>query len=667
MANRLANENSPYLLQHANNPVDWYPWGEEALQKAKNEDKLLLISIGYSACHWCHVMEKESFEDASTAQLMNAHFVCIKVDREERADVDQVYMEAVQLMTGRGGWPLNCFALPDGRPIYGGTYFPPQQWQNVLQALANGYRTERKKFLDYAEKLTAGIQDGLLPDSSNETLAFEEIYRQSVERIKRTFDTDFGGFKGAPKFPLPGALDFLYESAFFFQDRALSNFVALSLTKMAHSGLYDVLGGGFARYSVDAYWKVPHFEKMLYDNAQLISVYAKAYQHTQNPLFKKVVEESLNYVKRELTNDYGGFYSAQDADSEGEEGKFYVWTTDEIDSLLGDDAAFAKEYFQLENEGNWEEKKNILYPFEKQEEIRLKYALTEDSFQEKLRHSKQTLFSYRQTRVFPGLDDKSITAWNALMLSAYIDAYKALQNQHYLESAQKAAQFILRLVDEEGKMLRIFKNGKQKIDAFLDDYAYVIRAFISIYQVTFEKLYLDFALKLTEYVVAHFSDKKTPLFFYTSNLSAGLVARKKELTDSVTPASNSVMAHNLHLLGVLTDQALYLERAKQMLAQLQNQIEKGGAYYSNWLRLMHRFIKPGSEVVIMGPDCVTKALELQKEYAPQLVFAGSKDKAYLPLMEMREQVKETFIYVCKGNTCQLPTQSVKEAKKQFGL
>lgn len=661
MPNRLSLESSPYLLQHANNPVDWFPWGTEALEKAKAENKLILISIGYSACHWCHVMERESFENKEIAALMNAHFVCIKVDREERTDIDQIYMHAVQMMIGQGGWPLNCFALPDGRPVYGGTYFQPKQWQNMLLALATAYKETPSKFIEYANDLTSGLQDTVFSVKQNEDDTINETLEKAIENIKTRLDNEWGGFKGAPKFPLPSAMEFILETAYFKQDKYLKEFIDLSLIKMANSGLYDQLGGGFARYSVDDQWKVPHFEKMLYDNAQLISLYAKAYQLDKQKAYKNITEESLAYISREMTNVNSGFYSAIDADSEGVEGKFYVWTQAEVESILGVEAKLFLHYFQLSKEGNWENGINILYPIENTKEILEQFSLTESELNTQIEKLKGILFKVREKREYPSLDYKSITAWNALMLNAYVDAFKAIGKKEYLDTAIKTAVFIQKLIDKDGRIKRIFKLDKIKIDGFLDDYAFSIQAFLALYQITFEKEYLDLATKLNVFVTDHFWDNDTNLFFYTSDEAQNLIARKKELTDNVIPASNSVMAHNLHSLGILFSNESFSEKAKKMLLQVESQIPNGNQYYGNWARLLFRFLYPSTEVVVMGENCISYAHQLQKDYHPLAYFVGSKTDTYLPLMEKRQVLDDTQIYVCKNRSCNLPTSDIDQA------
>ncbi|MCK5776593.1 MAG: thioredoxin domain-containing protein, partial [Bacteroidales bacterium] len=543
--NHLINETSPYLLQHAHNPVDWYPWGEESLKKAKDEHKLILISIGYSACHWCHVMEHESFEDEEIAKVMNAHFVCIKVDKEERPDVDQVYMNAVHLMQGQGGWPLNCFALPDGSPVYGGTYFPPQKWLQTLKSLHLSYKENHHKFENYAQTLLNGIKQSDIIKVKSEAVLFEEEKIHEVfENLSHSFDMKEGGFGKAPKFPLPIGLEFCMAYGYVYNHKKANDFLFLTLDKMAHGGIYDQIGGGFSRYSVDDIWKAPHFEKMLYDNAQLVSLYAKAYKINKSPLYKNIVAQSLSFIKREMTQAEGGFYSALDADSEGVEGKYYLWTKAEIDALLKDDASLFCDYYGVLEQGNWEDGQNILMRNHQYHHWAKKYQLSDKDLEDLIRNFNNKLFLERQKRISPGLDDKIITAWNALMLKGYIDAYTAIGDAEYLEIAEKNADFLwFKLSDTEGKLFRTYKDGTAKINGFLDDYASTIDAFLALYQITFKEEYLERASLLLDYCQKNFLHTDSQMYYYTQKEAQLLVARKMEISDNVIPASNSIMAN----------------------------------------------------------------------------------------------------------------------------
>ncbi len=665
--NALAKETSPYLLQHAHNPVNWLPWGDEALQKAKEENKLILVSIGYSACHWCHVMEHESFEDSTVAALMNAHFVCIKVDREERPDIDNLYMGAVQLMTGRGGWPLNCIALPDGRPVWGGTYFPKAEWMKSLEMINDIYQKDTQRVLEYADKLEEGIkQTDLIPAVLAKPAFAESDLEDMVENWKRRFDTKLGGPNKAPKFMLPNNYQFLLRYAWFSNDVAVKNQVDLTLTQMALGGIYDQIGGGFSRYSTDVYWKAPHFEKMLYDNAQLISLYSEAYRAEENPLYKEVIEETILFLEREMLGDHNQFYAALDADTEGEEGKFYVWNETELQTLIpNNEWDLFKKYYNINSAGRWEHGNYILLrqqtdvAFAKSQHVNL------SELQQTVQRWKSTLLKQRNTRVRPGLDNKALTSWNALTVKAYIDAYLALDNPAYLHQAKKTAQFITeKLSKKDGSLWHTYSHNIAKIDAFLDDYAAVIDAWIALYQVTGNQQYLVNAEKLTQYVLQHFSAGENALFYYAPE-NKDLLSRTVELTDNVIPASNSVMAQNLENLSILLGQTTYRERAKKMAMQIKENMYSYGEGYSNWGMLMMNWIYPKYEIAICGPEANEIFNQLNEQYYPQLLFAFSKTKSDLALLQNRFTENETTIYVCQSNVCQLPTKNAKDAWLQI--
>ncbi|MCB0616745.1 MAG: thioredoxin domain-containing protein, partial [Phaeodactylibacter sp.] len=560
--NALVNESSPYLLQHAHNPVNWNPWGPAALEQAKKEDKLLIISIGYAACHWCHVMEEESFEDTTIARIMNEHFVAIKVDREERPDVDDVYMTACQMASeGSCGWPLNAFALPDGRPVWAGTYFPKGKWKNILEYFTQLYQEDRQKLEDYAGRLTEGIQlSGRPRPVTEEALFSEEVLAGVVEAFLSSIDFKKGGRQGAPKFPAPNNYEFLLQHHHLTGNVRALEAVTVTLDNIASGGIYDHLGGGFARYSTDAEWKAPHFEKMLYDNAQLVSLYSKAYLVTQKERYREVALETLKFVERELTSPEGGFYSSLDADSEGEEGKFYTWQKTEIDSILADErqSAVFCDYYQVKKGGNWE-KTNILYPGNDTDKILTEYNLKPDELQQLLSQARQKLFEARSQRIRPRLDDKILTSWNALMLQGYLDAYRAFAEPAFLDRALKSGQFLLdKVLREDNRLDRNYKDGQSSINGFLDDYAFTIQTFISLYENTFDEQWLQRAESLAQYALTHFLDEESGLFFYTSNLDPPLIARKMETEDNVIPASNSAMARALHRLGTLLYNKDYL-------------------------------------------------------------------------------------------------------------
>lgn len=667
--NHLINESSPYLLQHAHNPVNWYPWGDEVLEKARKENKLLLISIGYSACHWCHVMEQESFEDETIAKYMNENFVSVKVDREERPDIDQIYMNAVQLISGRGGWPLNCVALPDGRPIYGGTYFPSSHWLEMLKQVCQYVKKYPGETEEQARKLTAGIQsDGnisIVPefsDHSNDNLDY--IFTVLNNQI----DYKHGGYSGVPKFPLPLSWQFLLQYYYLSKNEKAYEALSTTLQKIAAGGIYDHIGGGFARYATDAKWKVPHFEKMLYDNAQLLSLYSMAYQVFNNDVYMQVVEETLEFIGREMRNEDGTFYSSIDADSEGVEGKFYVWTEKELNFILGNDAKIVNDYFSVSEKGNWEDAYNILHITESRAHISGKYDIAKTKLEIILANAKKNLLKERNKRVRPGFDDKILTAWNALMLKAYIDAYKAFGDQSNLKNALKCAAFIKeKMTSEDYRLSRVYKNGHKSINAFLDDYAFTISSYISLYQVTFEEDWLYSANKLCSYVIDHFHDDAGNMFYYTSNIDPKLIARKIELTDNVIPSANSEMAKNLYLLGTYYYNEDYIRMAEKMLNNVKQQALNGGAYFANWDILLAWFANDLFEVVITGTEAIKVLKEFNKHYLPDTLFLGGKSEGDLILMKNKFVKGQTTIYVCRGKQCQLPTRDINEALKMLGV
>jgi len=666
--NKLINESSPYLLQHAYNPVDWYPWGEEALNKAKKEDKPILISIGYSSCHWCHVMEKESFENDTIAKIMNDHFVCIKVDREERPDIDQVYMDAVQAMGQPGGWPLNVFLTADQKPFYGGTYFPPQGWARLLQNVAKAYDEQREKVEKSADQLTEALATSELEKMGlqNAGKTFEkETLEKGYELLAKKFDKQQGGLKGAPKFPMPANWLLLMRYQQLTKNQEARQQLETTLDALARGGIYDQIGGGFARYSTDDEWLAPHFEKMLYDNGQLMSLFSEGYTVFKKPLYKKVVYQTADWLAREMT-DNGGFYSALDADSEGEEGKFYVWTKEEIDEILGEDADLISAYYDVSKAGNWEGK-SILRMTRSDEEFAKAHDLRIELLHSKLELANEKLLVARNKRVRPGLDDKVLAGWNGLMLKGLADAYKAFHNDKFLEIAINNAQFIKKnMMTNEGMLFRNFKAGKATIDGYLEDYAFVIDGFISTYEITFDEHWLNQAKKLTDYVMQNFSDKKEEMFFYTDNNSERLIARKKELFDNVIPSSNSQMAINLHLLGTILDNDTYKEKAANMLATMNSLIEEQLGYVSNWAILHTYLTSSTAEVVILGPEANKLRNELYETYYPNKVVMGTRTNSDLPLLHGKTMVNgQTTIFICYNKTCQLPVDNVEEALQQL--
>ncbi|MBB6110122.1 hypothetical protein SAMN05421821_10871 [Mucilaginibacter lappiensis] len=667
--NRLANSSSPYLLQHANNPVNWYPWGKEALDKAKAENKLILVSIGYSACHWCHVMEHESFEDEAVATVMNEFFVCIKVDREERPDVDQIYMSAVQLMSGRGGWPLNCICLPDQRPIYGGTYFRKNDWTSLLFNLADFYKQKPEEAEEYAVRLTEGIQNYESVQFVGEQPEYTQADLQLIgDNWKRYFDQYEGGTGNAPKFPMPNNWLLLMRYAHLMKDEVVAAQVKLTLHKMAFGGIYDHIGGGFARYSVDGRWHVPHFEKMLYDNAQLISLYSEAYTWSPDPLYEQVVEEIIAFSTRELASPELGFYSALDADSEGVEGKFYIFTKKEIEDILGEDAAeLFCIYYHITDEGNWEEEQsNVLFRRESDEELAEQLGLGVDDLVSGIKASKRKIFEARRHRLRPGLDNKILASWNGLMLKGLCTAYRAFNNPKYLELALQNAGFIsANLISQNNRISRVYNantTGETPV-AFLDDYANIIDGLIALYEVTFNEDWLQQAKKLTDAAIEHYYDEVNGIFFYTANDDEQLIARKSEIMDGVTPASNSAMALNLKKLGLLFDNEDYAAVSAQLLRNIMPQLAKYGTAYSNWTLLLLEEVFGIYEIAITGNETETLRREIENNYIPNKIILGGK-KGSLPLLQDKFG-QSTQIFVCKDKTCGLPANNTADALKQI--
>jgi uncharacterized protein YyaL (SSP411 family) len=667
--NKLIHESSPYLLQHAHNPVDWYPWGEEALDKAKKENKLLLISIGYSSCHWCHVMEHESFEDTTVAAFMNAHFINIKVDREERPDIDDVYMTACQLSSGGNcGWPLNSFALPDGRPVWAGTYFPKSKWLEVLDYFRKTWAEEPDKMEDYGSRLVAGVKDNGLDslitdhDQSFTQQDIHQLAKQFMDRV----DPQMGGRRGAPKFPMPNSWQYLMHYAWRYDDQNARDLVMITLDRMMMGGIYDQLEGGFARYSTDALWLVPHFEKMLYDNGQLVSLYAQAYAWTGKKEYLDVVKQTTGFVDRHWSDPSGGFYSSYDADSEGEEGKYYVWTTEELDQIIpeGQERDLYYAYNDIRPQGNWEHKNNILQRHRRGDDLARQFEITPEAFYASIDRTNKRLLEKRMTRIAPGLDDKILTSWNGLMLQGYIDAYRVSGEASYLQRARQNADFILREMLKDGYRLdRNFKNGKSTINGFLDDYAITIQAFLSLYQATFEQKWLDNAKGLTEHVLAHFDGDTSGFFYFTSDLDPPLIARRIDYGDNVIPSANSIMARNLMLLGELLYQESYVARAERMFNQVWPRLKKDGqpSFYSNWCQLMLSMSKPPYELAIVGKDYNKLLGTFLRTYQPDAIYLGGPNEGNLPLLKYKLVDNETLIYVCQNKTCKRPVETVKEA------
>ena len=659
--NQLSKETSPYLLQHANNPIDWHAWNEASLLISKETNKLIIVSTGYSACHWCHVMAHESFEDLEVAATMNAHFISIKVDREERPDIDAIYMKAVQLMSGQGGWPMNVVCLPDGRPIWGGTYFRKNEWINSLEHLAELYKTNPEKVIDYAEKLHEGIRNlNLIPSKTNDAELSQDLLKPLVVKWIRSFDTEFGGYGRAPKFMMPNNLKFLLRYGWQNQNQEVLDHVHLTLTKMACGGLFDTVGGGFSRYSVDLKWHVPHFEKMLYDNGQLVSVYSDAYKLTGNPLYKEVIEKTLSFVESELTNTEGGFFSAWDADSLDqnghlEEGAFYVWQKIELQQLLGNDYDLFSAVFNINDFGHWENGNYVLIQNKSIAEVAAAHNLEPALLQEKKIGWEKILFAAREARSRPRLDDKSLTSWNALMLKGYVDAYKALQKNEYLEAAVKNAKFIVDACwTSEGNLFHTYKNGTTTINGYLEDYALVTESLIALYEATFDEKYLIDAKQLTDYCIEHFFDADAGYFRFTSDLDAPLIASHFEMEDNVISASNSVMADNLFRLGIYFNNQHYDETFRAMVSRIIPLVDYPSAF-ANWLSVFMHFSQDNRELAMCGDNALSYCKEVSGKYLPNTIIAGSAKPSILPFLENRFAENEMLFYVCQNRTCQLPS------------
>jgi len=661
--NKLSHETSPYLLQHAHNPVNWMPWGDEALSIAKSENKLILVSIGYSACHWCHVMEHESFEDTAVAELMNRYFVCIKVDREERPDVDQVYMDAVQLITGGGGWPLNCFALPDGRPFFGGTYFRKEQWMQVLENVHKTFINSPKKATDWAENIVNGLVEmDKLPIVSPASEFSDELLEVAVARWRTHFDTQDGGPDRAPKFPMPNNYQFLLAWAEAEGDEELMKHVHLTLKKMAYGGIYDQIGGGFARYSTDSHWKVPHFEKMLYDNGQLLSLYSQAYVATKDADYLRVIEETAAWINREMTDESGMFYSALDADSEGEEGKFYVWKYDEIQALAGGDFAVIAEHFNLNHKGLWEHGNYILLREKSLQETAATHKLDVEILDQKIEEFKKKAFAYRDIRVHPGLDDKSLTSWNALASKGLANAYVATGNERWLNLAKTNIDFLLKTQrDAQGNLWHNYKNGHSTVNGYLEDYAHLADALIRLHEITFEAKYLHEAKSIIDFVIDNFDQNENGFFYFKSKSDAPLIAAKVDITDNVIPASNSVLATCLFKLGLFYGQSLYTKLSRHMLAQVERKFTKYPMGYSQWMQLHLYLSQPFYEVAILGENAMQFGAAMRQHLGSNFILSGSVNPSDIPLLQHRHREGQTLIYVCLNGACQLPVDQLELA------
>lgn len=672
-SNELIHSSSPYLLQHAHNPVQWLPWGDKALEKAKKEDKPIIVSIGYSACHWCHVMERESFENEDIAAIMNEHFVCIKVDREERPDVDQVYMEAIHAMGLQGGWPLNAFLLPDQRPFYGGTYFPPQGWAQLCNQIAQVFKEKRpelEKSADGFMKSLSASETEKFGLKSNDNPFSKAHLALMFDKFAEQFDLQKGGNKRAPKFPMPVTYRFLLFEGYANNNREATDHAIRTVDHMAWGGLYDQVGGGFTRYSTDMDWFVPHFEKMLYDNGQLLTLYTEAFQKTKDSYYQEVVQQTIDWMLRELEDDSGGFYSALDADSEGEEGKFYLWTMNEFKEVLGPDAEIMMDFYGISS-GNWEPNKNIPYRSGPIAEFASTHDLEITELQDIIKSSNLKLLHARQKRIRPGLDDKVLCSWNALTLSGLSHAFATFKKPKYFDAAHRLARFLTsQMIDSSGQLWHNYKEGKVSLEAYLEDYATLIRGLIDFYQVSFEEKWIDMAAALMNKTIEHFYDPTDGFFFFTSNTSKKLIARKKEIWDNVIPSSNSMMAENLLDLSILMDKTDWADKANNMVNRMDRALNLGPQDAANWARIYGRLSYPTAEIALVGEHPKEMMHHLSQYYLPNKVIVGKKPnvESQLALLQEREIIadKETF-YLCYNNACQLPVHSLEALIDQIIL
>ena len=675
--NRLAKETSPYLLQHAHNPVDWFPWGDEALEKARNENKPILVSIGYSACHWCHVMEKESFEDEDTARIMNENFVNIKIDREERPDIDHIYMDAVQAMTGSGGWPLNVFLTPDKKPFYGGTYFPPRpafnrpSWKGLLQDVSKAFKerpheieAQAENMLSYMQQTNDFGQRKVRVDAFSAAEQFKkENFKTAFNNIMKMADKVDGGFGNAPKFPQTFTIQFLLHYYYYSKEPVALEQACLSLDKMIYGGIYDHLGGGFARYSTDKEWLAPHFEKMLYDNALLVIVLSDVYKLTKKALYKQTIEQTLEFIERELFLQEGGFYSALDADSEGVEGKFYVWSKKEVEKVLKEDAALFCELYDVTEEGNWEHS-NILRMKNHLSAFASSKNLSEDDLGKKMDKCRRQLLNERNNRIRPQLDDKILLGWNALMNTAYSNAYAALGNEHYKNMAVRNMDFTFKNLKSGDEFHHTYKNQESKYPAFLDDYTYTINALIRLQEITADSAYLQQAKELTEKLIENFSDHKTGFFFYTHTNQNDVIIRKIEIYDGAIPSGNSVMAFNLYYLGTIFDIVEWKERAFKVCGLVEELVFKHPSSFGFWATLQQGLAYGIPEIAIVGKNSEIVRKEFLCTFIPLSVFqSATHANNGFPLLAGKPASDQAKIFLCKNYSCQNPVTEVSALVK----
>ena len=662
--NALINETSPYLLQHAHNPVNWRAWSTDALKEAKEDNKLVLVSIGYSSCHWCHVMEKETFEDQEVAAVMNKDFVNIKVDREERPDVDQVYMTALQLIKGSGGWPLNVITLPNGKPIYGGTYHTKEEWIQILEKISTLYKNDPKKANEYADMVSKGIEEANLitPSSDFESLT-QEAVKNSVTHWKQSWDTKKGGDQGTQKFMLPSNLNFLLDYALLSEDQEAKEHLKNTLNKIAYGGIYDFVGGGFYRYSTDPDWNIPHFEKMLYDNAQLLSVYSKAYAVFKDPIYKEVVYKTIAFLERDMKDPKGGYFAALDADSEGEEGKFYVWKKEALQKSLGVDFDTFASYFNITPNTVWEHDNYVLHRSSTDAEYCSKNSMEYTELQTSKETWSQLLLKERNKRTPPRLDDKIITSWNALLITGFVDAYKALEEPRFLELATECISSLKKKALKNDTLRHSYKENSKQEEGFIEDYAFLIEACITLYSATLEESYLEFANHLNKKAMESFTDTSSGMFRY--NDSTNLIAQIIKTNDGVIPSPNAVMAQNLFKLGHINYNKNFLKQSKTMVSSMAPMILENANSYAKWNAVLLHITHPYYEVAVVGAEAQNLMQELQTTYIPNTLLVGSKKESSLPLFDSRYSAEDTYIYVCKDNTCKLPVTTAKKALEQL--
>ena len=679
MPNRLVNETSPYLLQHAHNPVDWYPWGPEALERAAAEDRPIFLSVGYSACHWCHVMERESFENPEIAALMNEGFVCVKVDREERPDIDSIYMAAVQAMTSHGGWPMTVFLTPDGKPFYGGTYFPPEDRRGmaglprVLQAVGDAYRDNKGQVIATTESLLQQMRRQSVGERGIEPLT-TDVIAQAYAALLPQFDDKYGGLGLQPKFPQPMTFEFLLRYHLRHDDPHALAMVELTLERMAEGGIYDQLRGGFHRYSTDILWLVPHFEKMLYDNALLNRLYLHAYQVTRKPLYRRVVEETLDYVFAEMTSPEGGFYSAQDADSEGQEGKFFVWRPEEVAEALDEaDVELFSEYYGVTNDGNFEGR-SILSVVGTTAELAGRYGITEDEADVRLANARETLLRTRSRRVSPERDDKVLTAWNGLMIAAFAEAGAVTRNRAYVAAAERCAAFVLDNMRADGRLLRTYREGRARLNAYLEDYAFLISGLLSLHEATLDARWMSEAIDLGQSMVDLFWDEASGQFYDTGRDHEELVVRPRDVTDTAIPSGSSMAVDVLLRLAVVTGDQAFERTAATALRSMREIMSRFPSAAGHWLCALDFYLSEAKEIAIVGEVAsgatADLSAEIYRNYLPNRVVVGRDEGEHtldhLPLLEAREMVRgRPTAYVCQNYVCQLPVNDPDELASQL--